>query len=109
MVQRYRHSSLLPIILSQGVRVSLNFDRSSELEVSCQVSKSELLEMLDMITRSRMELDEENLQVLHIIKSCFGPNSPSTLKLWLQLCWRLNVKPKKEIATQMYIISKKEG
>lgn len=102
MASRVRISSLLPLVLSNRVRYRLNFSRSSELLVSCNLNKSDIMDMMEMISKSRMEVEEDSLVILRILHTCFSPNSTMGLQLWKQMCWRLDVEPKESISMQLY-------
>lgn len=108
MVSIFSHLSLLPLILSNRVRYRLNFGRDFETNVSCSLSKSDLLVVTEMISKHRMSVDEDSLSVLRILQTCFTQNTNSSVQLWKQICWRTRVSPKDTIEKSLFYINSSE-
>ncbi len=59
--------------------------------MECNLTKTEVLDILDLISVSRMEIEEENLGILKVMEKCFVNTSTMGMQLWKQLCWRLGL------------------
>lgn len=105
MTPMYSVVALLPLILSNSVRYRLNFGRSIDTTVSCSLTKTELIVVTEMISRSRMDVDEESLAVLRILETCFPANTNCALQLWK---WRVGLPPKDSIINSVNFVNSAE-
>lgn len=102
MASKFTCLALLPIILSKSVRYMLNYPRNSELRIECELTRTEVTDMLHLISKHRMSVREESMGLLKILQTCFVSQSNTAVRLWKQLCWRVGVDVDESILTDAY-------